>query len=309
MNNLPVTAKSFWQKPEGKTGQLMIGGTVISGGLVLYMALPLMIVFFSNLIYASILGAIVFTGGAFLCNSRIRLLIKAAFQGTCKKITSIFIDISPLSILSSYIVKLKSDVKLLGEQIAEIGGHIINLDGVVKENTGQIQKNNGVVVRAKKAGENDIAQQKIRSSSRLQRSNDKLIPLRDKLRTMQTVLKKMLKNSNFLAADLEEEVKIVTRDSRAIGATEGAFKTATKILSGNSVGRSLFDETMDSMVNDYGMAMGRLDQLMETSQDYLKSLDFESGSANEDSFNLFQQLEASDDLTNAKSVKLNSLTN
>jgi phage shock protein A len=309
VSKLPATGKSFWQKPEGKTGQLVIGGIAFSGGVVLYMALPLLIVFFSNIIYAGVLGGIIFAGGAFLCNSRIRHLTRAAFQGLCKKITSIFIDIDPLTILSTYIIKIKSDTKLLAEQIADIGGHIINLDRVVKENTLKIQTNNKTVIAAKRVGENSIAEKKIRSSNRFQKSNDKLIPLRDKLRTMQAVLKKMLANSKFLAEDLEEEITIVTRDARAIKATEGAFKTATKILSGDSVGRSMYDETMDSMVNDYGMAMGRLDQLMETSQDYLKSLDFESGTANEDSFNLFKQLEASDDLTNVKSVKLNSLTN
>ena len=47
-----AASKTFWQKPEGKTGMVVAAGAAVGGGLLLYKALPYIIVLMENTIYA-----------------------------------------------------------------------------------------------------------------------------------------------------------------------------------------------------------------------------------------------------------------
>ncbi len=300
--NLP--AKTFWKSPQGDVGKIVLGVGLVGGGVALSFALPVLIVFFSNLIYASVLGGVVLFGGATLLHPRVQFAIGAGFQGFIKKITSRFI--SKISILNFYIKKLKDDIIILDKQIGDVGGHTINLTRVITENTLKIQTYNTNASKARDNNHQDVAIQIGRKSRRLKRSNDKMIPLRDKLQIMKQILQKMSKNSKIVAVDLEDEVSTVMRDTAAIQATVSTFRSANKLISGND--KAMIDETLTSLVDDYGMVLGELDQLMNTSQDYLRTMNFDSGYADDNTFDLFKQLETRDSLSLASTVKVNSLT-
>ena len=45
--------KSFWQKPEGVTGTIVLSGLIIGAGALLYKYLPVLIGLTSNLLYLS----------------------------------------------------------------------------------------------------------------------------------------------------------------------------------------------------------------------------------------------------------------
>ncbi|NJK85694.1 MAG: hypothetical protein HC906_06740 [Bacteroidales bacterium] len=91
-----ITTKSFWQKPEGKTGILGIIGMIAGGGYLLYKALPFLISLTQNILHLSFLllglGALIYI----VLDPKIRNLIFYLYKSFVRKITGIFIQIDPI---------------------------------------------------------------------------------------------------------------------------------------------------------------------------------------------------------------------
>ena len=72
--------KSFWQKPEGKTGMAFLGAILAGGGFLLYKALPYIITLLSNTLHAAFLlgavGIIVYL----LLDKRFRTLVSYVYK-------------------------------------------------------------------------------------------------------------------------------------------------------------------------------------------------------------------------------------
>jgi len=303
-DNLP--AKSFWQRPEGTTGKLVLaGGTALAAGGAFYVA-PLIIAGLTNIIVAGSLGAVVVVIVAMLSNKKFRTALGYLFQSTMRRITGWFKDIDPMNIMRGYIDKLKEKVAMLEEQIANLSGHVNNLTRVITQNMEDIQKNNVISQKAHQQNDNRNATLYRRRSQRLTKSNEKLISLRGRMEKVLTVLKKMLDNSEFLVDDLKDEIRVIELEQNSLGAAASGFKTALAIIKGDDH-KDLYDQTVQKMADEYGMVIGQLDQAMETSERYLKNLDLESGYDDIDQFNMFERMQTSDNTKALTTVKLNGL--
>ena len=303
--NIPVT-KSFWDRPEGKTGKAVIAAgsaLAITGGIL---AAPFLVTAFANVIIAGGLAAFIVCIGAMLSNKRFRAGLEFLFKSTMRKITSWFKDIDPMSILRGYIEKLKEKVAMLEEQVGNLAGHINNLTRVITKNMQDIQKNNRVSDQAHQKNDARNATLYRRRSQRLTNSNEKLISLRTRMEKVLNVLKKMLDNSEFLVDDLKDEIRVIEIERNSLGAASSGFKTALSIIRGDDH-KELYDQTIEKMADEYGMVIGRLDQAMETSERYLNTLDYESGYDDQAQYAIFENLTNSDDMKALTTVKLNGL--
>ena len=55
MDNQDFTPKTFWQRPEGTTGMIILAGLLIGGGYLLYTALPVLIGLAANTLYLALM--------------------------------------------------------------------------------------------------------------------------------------------------------------------------------------------------------------------------------------------------------------
>ena len=109
--------KSFWRKPEGVTGIIVLGGIVIGAGILISAFTSAIIGFLSSTIGLAlsllVLGIIIYLA----LDPKMRALVGYMYRSVMRWITSWFIQIDPIAILKNYIDDLKDNLKKMRKQI------------------------------------------------------------------------------------------------------------------------------------------------------------------------------------------------
>jgi hypothetical protein len=278
-----ITSKSFWQKPEGKTG--------ISGGYLLYKALPFLISLTENVLYLSFLllglGALIYI----ILDPKIRNLIFYLYKSVIRWITGMFIQIDPIGILKSYIDELKTNLKNMNKQLAIVKGQMQRLKILIEENKKTIANNLKLASKAKESDKEAIMILKSRKAGRLQESNLRLDDLYKKLELLYRVLIKMYENSEIMLEDIEDQVMVKEQERKAIRASHSAMKSALNIIAGNSDKREMFDQALEAIADDVSLKIGEMERFMEMSTNFMQSIDLQNGVFEEEGLQLLEKWE------------------
>jgi hypothetical protein len=155
-----------------------------------------------------------------------------------------------------------------------------------------------------------------RQAGRLQKSNLTLQALYNKMQAMSKMLKKYYDVSEFYVNDITEEVNVKTQERDAIRASYNAFTSARAILQGEGDRKALFDQAMDFLNDDYAMKIGEIEQFMDMSEGFIKTMDLENGVYEQDALAQFDawdkkadQLLISADVTPAMRTRVDSSPN
>ena len=133
--------KSFWEKPEGKTGivGLALGGA--AGLYGLWKVLPYLITIAANTLHLMLLLAVIGVVLYMAFDPKVRTLISYIYKAIMRWITGVFIQIDPIGILKSYIEDLKENLRKMNKQIASLKGQMRKLKDIMKPNEKIINNN------------------------------------------------------------------------------------------------------------------------------------------------------------------------
>lgn len=287
--------KSFWSKPEGKTGAIFLiaiaalvgwigitSGAAIVGGLVALIGKTLSIA--AGL---GVLGVIVFMA----LDSRTRNLFGYMYQGIMRKITSIFVTIDPMGILKNYVHDLEKNLKKMGKQIGNLKGQMRNLKNQLSNNNKEIEQNLAIARKAKQLGNEKQLVLSTRKAARLKETNQKYISLHGRLAVLYRVLTKMYSNSEILLEDTKDQVKVKEQERKAIRASHGAMKSAMNIIKGDPDKRAMFDQAMQGVADDVANKVGEMERFMEMSSDFMQSIDLQEGIFEEKGLAMLEEYE------------------
>ncbi len=284
--------KSFWEKPEGKTGALFLIGIA---GLIAYAVFSIGIGAIMSFAF-SLVGGIVLFGvlGLLLfmaLDNRNRNLISYMYQSVMRKITGIFVTIDPIGILKNYVHDMEKNLKKLGKQIGEIKGQMRKLKTIVTQNNTDIEKNMAIAKQAKKLGDEKQLILNSRKAARLKESNGKYVALHKKLSVLYRVLSKMYTNSEILLEDTKDQVRVKEQEAKAIKASHSAMKSAMSIIKGDPDKRAMFDQAMTHIADDVANKVGEMEQFMEMSSDFMNSIDLQNGLFEEKGLKMLEEYE------------------
>ena len=126
--------KSFWSKPEGVTGALVLGGALIGGGILINTFIAGIVGFLSTTIGLVVsiltLGGIIFMA----LDPKMRALVGYMYKSLMRWITGIFIEIDPIAILNSYVEELKGNLRKMNRQISQLRGQMHKLKEIILNN-------------------------------------------------------------------------------------------------------------------------------------------------------------------------------
>ncbi|ALU75876.1 PspA/IM30 family protein [Tenacibaculum piscium] len=285
------TPKSFWEKPEGKTG--MFFTALLAGGSMyfLYKALPYLINIVENTLHLGLLlaglGALIYM----ILDPKMRNLIFYMYKSFMRWITGLFILIDPIGILKSYIDDLKDNLKKMNKQIAVLKGQMRRLQQIMNENKKNINNNLKLASAAKEKDKKGIMILKSRKAGRLRESNLKLDELYRKMEILYRVLTKMYENSEILVEDIEDQVLVKEQERKAIRASHSAMKSAMNIISGNNDKKEMFDRALEAIADDVSMKIGEMERFMEMSNGFMDSIDLQNGIFEEEGLELLDKWE------------------
>src|SRR5713101_9823728 len=144
--NLGQDIKSFWSRPEGKTG--MIAVAILAGALVYGwgMIVPFIVSMLADTLHmvflALILAAVLFV----LFSSRTHLL----FRLLMRWITGMIINIDPIGILKDHLSQMRKRRDVMSQQISNVSGQIQYLKNIIDKNTAMASENMRLAAHAKK---------------------------------------------------------------------------------------------------------------------------------------------------------------
>ncbi len=276
------TAKSFWEKPEGKAGMGVIALMVAGGGLVLYKLLPYLITIATNTIHLGILVGIIGVVGYTIMNPTFQANVKALFKIIMRKMTGMVIQIDPIAILENYVKDLFHNLQVMNEQIGDLRGVMRG----VKDKMDAIEKEVKQFMRlseaAKKKVEKGEAKYKTqiplnnRKAQRRKEAYQKFDKLHKKMEMIYRVLVKMYDNCSFMAEDSKDEIDQKKEHWKSMKAASGAIKSAMSIVNGGGDDRAMYEQTLEFMADEMSDKMGEMEHFLDMSAGIMDSIDLQN---------------------------------
>jgi hypothetical protein len=283
--------KSFWQRPEGVTGALFLGGLLLGGGYLLFTFLPAIIALTQNVLYLGILLMVLAAIIYMVLDPKMRNLVWYMYKSVMRWVTGIFVQIDPIGILKSYVDDLKSNLSKMNKQIAVLRGQMHRLREIILNNQKDIQSNLRMASMAKETEKTAMVVLKSRKAGRLKESNMKLEDLYRKMEVLYRVLGKMYENSEILLEDIQDQVKVKEQERKAIHASHSAMKSAINIISGDSDQRYMFDMALEAIADDVSQKVGEMERFMEMSSSFMNSVDLQNGVFEEEGMAMLEKWE------------------
>ncbi len=284
-------AKSFWKRPEGITGGIVIAGLTIGAVLIVNATIAALISFFSSTVGIIVailtLAVLVFTA----IDPKARALVSYMFKSTMRWITGLFIKMDPIGILKAYVDDLRGNLRKMNRQISQLRVQMHTLKELMVNNKKQINNNLTEAGAAKKENRQNVVILKTRKASRLKNSNMKLDKLYQKMEVMYRVLNKMYENSEIMLEDIEDQVQVKEQERKAILASHNAMGTAMKILKGDSDKKEMFDRALEAVADDVSQKVGEMERFMQVSEGFMQSLDLQNGVFEEEGLKMLEQWE------------------
>ena len=291
MDNNSIKKKSFWQRPEGVTGLIFMGGIIAGLGYLLYVSLPILLQLAQNTLYLTgmlvALGALLYV----VLDPKMRNLVWYMYKSVMRWITGLFVKIDPIGILKSYVDELKGNLRKMNRQMNQLRGQMHKLKELIINNQKEIESNLHLASKAKQTNKRDVMILKSRKAGRLKESNLRLEDLYKKMEAIYRVLNRMYENSTILAEDIKDQVAVKEQERKAIHASHSAMQSAMSIISGNPDRRAMFDMAMEAITDDVSQKVGEMERFMDMSSSFMDSVDLQNGIFEEEGLQMLEQWE------------------
>lgn len=289
--NTEIKPKSFWQRPEGKTGAFFLILMLAGAGFLLFQFSAVILAMLANTvgiaILLGVLGLIIYM----VLDPKWRTLVSYMYQSVMRWITGLFVTIDPIGILKNYINDLQDNLKKMGTQIGNLKGQMRKLITIVEENNKEISNSMLIAKKAKEQGNESAMLLASRKAARLKESNEKYTVLHNRMSILYRVLTKMYSNSEILIEDTVDQVKVKEQERKAIRASHSAMKSAMSIIKGDSDKRAMFDQAMEVIADDVANKVGEMERFMELSSSFMDSIDLQNGVFEEQGLKMLEEYE------------------
>lgn len=269
--------KTFWNRPEGVTGQIVAVSAIAGGGYLLYHALPFIITLLENTLYASLLGVAAVAVGYVITDRRFWRLGSYLYQSLMRKITQVFVEIDPIGIMQNYADELDKKLANMGARLGNLSGLIRGCQEEIAKNE-KIKNNALMMVReATKAGKSIVVAEESRQAGRMQEANVTYQDLLAKMQLLHAVLIKYQEIARFLIKDIRREIDVSKRRKQMTDAAYSAIKSAKSIINGDPDARAMFDMANEHLAADYAMKIGEIEEFVRMSDSFVSTIDLQNG--------------------------------
>jgi len=283
--------KSFWKRPEGVTGAIVLAGLVLGGGALIATFIGPIVQFAMTMIgmvvTLSILGAIIFMA----LDPKTRAVVGYMYKSVMRWITGLFVQIDPIGILKSYVEDLQDNLRKMNRQISQLRGQMHKMQELILNNKRMIESNLNLASKARDKNKQKIMILKSRKAARAKESNMRLEDLYKKMEVLYKVLNKMYDNSEILMEDIKDQVEMKEQERIAIHASNSAMKSAMNIIQGDKDKRYMFDMALEAIADDVSLKVGEMERFMDMSSNFMQSVDLKNGVFEEEGLNMLEKWE------------------
>lgn len=265
-SNTKMKELSNWDKPGGKLG-IVVAGLLGAGVLVgLYKILPFLISLATNLLTLGLLLVLIALLLWVVTNKDFRRLCSVGYFMLMRKITGIFVEIDPISIVKRRVGMLKKKMGEIQTLLGKLKGSINDLERKNKERTSELE----TTIQEVKIYNEQGASKKMQA----QIATNKVTRLKELLDTYQgdlkqskkwyEILTKLYEMAQLTVEDTENEVEIRTEQFTQMKKQHSIFKSVMSIVKGNPDEVALFNNAMDFMAQDISNKLGEMEFVIDS---------------------------------------------
>lgn len=269
--------KTFWERPEGVTGQIVGVAAIGAVGYGLYLVLPAVIRLLENALYAALLGAAAIAVAYVFTDRRFWRLGSYLYQSLMRKITQVFVEIDPIGIMLTYAEELEKKLSVMSSRIATLSGLIRSCQEEIHKNERIRNQSLLLVKEATRAGKTLVVAEESRQAGRMQEANATYLDLLAKMQLLHAVLVKYQDISRFLVKDIRREINVKKRRKQMTDAAHSAIRAAKSIINGDPDARAMFDLADEYLAHDYAMKIGEIEDFMRMSDSFVSTVDLQNG--------------------------------
>lgn len=286
-----IQNKTFWQRPEGKTGALFLAALIFGGGFLLFKYSGALLALASNTLGLTViilvLGAILYMA----LDPKMRALVSYIYKSVMRAITSLFVKIDPISVLKTYVDDLRNKLKTMEIQKGKLTQQKHQLMEVINNNKNEMETNLKKASDSKEKNDNEELILASRKAARLKDSNEKLTELLTRMQIMERIINKMHGNSKIMLEDVQDQVTIKERERIAMRASHSAMRSAMDIIKGDKDKRAVFDMAVEAVADDVSKKVGEMERFMDLSENFMKSIDLQNGIFEEEGLKMLEKWE------------------
>ena len=276
-----VEKRSFWSRPEGVLGMIVLAGLAGFGLVYFNRILEFLIQATSNILELSLLlgalGVLIF-----LFTSRdVRTAVFFLFKSMMRSITGTVIQLNPIAIMKIYVQDLKEKRQKMTGQIDTLAGQLVKLNKRINENNESSKQKFAEANKANsmsdKPGMREAAQLATIEGAGLQEMNEKLLPLQRNMKTVLAFMEKVNQSADYIIKETEIKVRLKETEYQIVKESSNALKTAVSIFKGDPDKKYYFDQSMEYIQDDMSQKLGEMKRAMDLSMDFINGVDIQNG--------------------------------
>jgi hypothetical protein len=286
--------KTFWQRPEGTVGKIVLVLAALAGAYGFVQILPFLIAAATDTLHLAIIIGAILALIFIVTDHRVTTLFKLMFQSVMRFLTGLFIELDPIGILKNYVAEMKKNLNIMDEQLGNLNGSIKTLQSQIDTNQKEAEHSMALANQADKkmaaGGLSQIDQQQYmsakvtnqRHAASLISIDKSLSDLRDKLQILYNQLIRWRATAEFQVTDKENRVNEEEMRRKALKKAYSVFQAAKKIFRGDPVANQIYDQTLEYLADDAGQMLGEMEDFNRLANKLMTNMDLETGAMNDE---------------------------
>lgn len=279
--------KSFWKKPEGKPGMILMAALGIAGAYGLYLALPFLITLVSNLIELGVLIGVLVGMIMLVMNGTVQTLAKNIFQSVCRGIAMMYTTIDPIGILKNQLDDMKKAKDELDRTVQKFAGSLNNLKTNIARKTQQIMDFKAKADAAQRmlASKTDPLEREriqleeqtfLQNAGLLMQTNQQLQGLADQTSDMLTKFRHWSQISDAKIQRTGFQVDVLAQQRDMVLSAKSTLGVGMRLLKGDPEQLKLVDGAIEYLQQDAAETLGEIEEFNRYSDKLLTDIDIEN---------------------------------
>jgi hypothetical protein len=280
--------KSFWNRPEGKVGVIVLFTSIIAGLYGLSLALPWMIAFATDMLHLAIEGIALFGVLYTVTNKTFRNICSNVFQMSMRWMTGMVIEIDPIGILKNNLDRMRDRAEGLDKAIAGVNGAKKRLEMQIQTNADSIRHDNALCsqIDSKMQRTQDPLEQQrlilqkktyLADAGRKMASNERFNKILAQCTKMYQMLTRWQQLAEFNIENTDAEIKNAQAERDTILASYKGLGFARKLIKGDPEELKMVNETLEYLARDNAEKLGAMEDFSRYSEHFLENMDLEQG--------------------------------
>jgi hypothetical protein len=294
------TPKTFWKRPEGPFGMVVLAGLIIAGAYGLYAILPFLISLLTDTLHMAALAAVLFAILWLVFNPTFRAAVSNLFQNTVRFFASWVVETDPIGILRNNLDDMKKAKYNLDQTLQRFAGSDERLQRSIAAKTDEI---NGLGHKAQKAEQMANAAADPMEKERLQLERQTFLEQAGmlmqgvkQLQALEDQTAKMLKTfqhwsqiSDSKIQRTENKVNFLAEQRKMILDAKATLGMGQQLLRGNPEQLKMVDMALEYLEDDTSRTLGEIREFSRYTDKLLTDDQIESGAAADEAASKFAE--------------------